>query len=195
VSIIGVRKIIPGLLCRCPGDSTLDREGSNIMAMSKHALAVLIDQVKEDQGWSDEDLAQRARRAGHQISKQQISLLRTTDPIRTIVPSTLRALADAMGKPLAVIVEAAIPSAGLPSGRPEDWSPETAIRADSELTEQSKRLLLSLLREARLGGEAGEHGRESAPMTTRHLRAAHEQSELSTPRRPKPKRKPKDEDE
>lgn len=119
------------------------------MAKKKHALAVLIENTKIDQGWSDEDLAVRARRAGQPISKQHIANLRTEDPMKTIVPSTLRAIAGALGVPLGRVVEAAIDAAGLdPVTAPTDWSVQYAIRTDPELTEQGKRMLLAVLEEA-----------------------------------------------
>jgi hypothetical protein len=118
--------------------------------MKPHALAELIEQVKRERDLSDEDLAVRARRAGHQISKQHISAIRHSDPLKSLVPSTLRALADALGKPLHQVVEAALPAAGLPTtSRPVDWSIEAAIAADHELPAAAKRMLLAMLATAR----------------------------------------------
>lgn len=114
-----------------------------------HALALLIDEVKAAQDLSDEDIARIATRGGFAISKQHIAHLRKQDPLKSIVPDTMRALAVGMGVPLARVVAAALPSAGLPSGLPEDWSVEAAIDHDPELTVQSKRMLHTLLASAR----------------------------------------------
>lgn len=119
------------------------------MPVSRHPLAQLIDAVKRDAGMSDEDIAATARRAGHKISKQRIANLREQDPLTTIVPKTLRALADGMHVPLGKVVEAALPSAGLPTGRPTDWTIEAAIDADPQLPLPAKRILLQLVETAR----------------------------------------------
>lgn len=120
------------------------------MAVTRaHPLAQLVDTVKADRGLSDEDIARHARRAGHQISKQHIANLRATDPLKSLVPSTLRALAAGLELPLARIVEAALPSAGLPTGPPSDWSIEAAVQADPELPLPAKRMLLQMCTAAR----------------------------------------------
>lgn len=116
----------------------------------KHALATLIEEVKAEQGWSDRDLAQRARIAGYPMSHQRINQIYTDNPIKTIVPNNLRALAAALELPLPRIVQAAITAAGLPPiGPPADWSPETAVKLDPELSSQAKRMLLGLIDSAR----------------------------------------------
>lgn len=120
----------------------------------KHALAELIDEVKLDQSVSDEDIARHARRAGHKISKQHIANLRVTDPLKSLVPQTLRALAAGLEQPLPRIVEAALKAAGLPAGPPSDWSIEAAINADPELPLPAKRMLLVQVAAARDGGAA-----------------------------------------
>jgi hypothetical protein len=134
------------------------------MVMHRHALAALIDQVKREQEWSDEDIAMRARRRGHQISKQHISAIRATDPLKSLVPSTLRALADGLGVPLGQVVEAALPSAGLPPiALPVDWTVEAAIAADVGLPDAAKRMLLTMLESAR--SEPARRDGHRAPVT------------------------------
>lgn len=141
------------------------------MGMTRgHDLAKLIDQVKDDQGWSDEDLARNARSRGRKMSKQHIANLRTQNPLKTLVPGTLYALADALGLPPERVIEAALPSAGLPlPSAPADWSVETAIRVDSTLTGQSKRMLLTLLETAHSTDTATA---EAPPPVVRPIRRA-----------------------
>lgn len=121
--------------------------------MRPHDLARLIDEVKAGQDLSDEDIARTARRAGHQLSKQHVANLRAQDPLKSLVPKTLRALAAGLQLPLTRVVEASLHAAGLPSGAPEDWSVEAAITADAQLPSAAKRMLLRMVAEAR----ADEH--------------------------------------
>jgi hypothetical protein len=120
-----------------------------MIRVNRHQLAMLIDEVKTDHGWSDADVARHARRAGHPISKQHVANLRAQDPLKSLVPATLRALAAGLELPLPRIVEAALSAAGLPSGPPADWSIEAAIQADPELPVAAKRLLLQSVAVAR----------------------------------------------
>lgn len=116
-------------------------------------LGALIERVKAERGDSDEDIARRARRKGSKISKQNVALMRQADPLRTLVPGSLRALADGLEVPLARVVEAALGSAGLPMpAPPADWAPETAIQLDPDLPAAAKRMLLHQLSVARQGG-------------------------------------------
>jgi hypothetical protein len=134
---------------------------------NRHELAQLIDEVKQGKQWSDEDLARHARRAGHAISKQHIANLRAQDPLKSLVPSTLRALAAGLEVPVPRVVQAAIAAAGLPSiGPPVDWSIEAAIDADTELPVAAKRLLKQAVAVAR-----GTDSNGATPLTRRRSRA------------------------
>lgn len=117
------------------------------MSTASNALARLIDRTKEANEWSDMDLVNRARRAGHQMSKSTISDVRTAG-VATVVPDKVRALADALDVPVADVVRASLEAAGLPAGEPS-LSPEQAIRRDVTLPIQTKRALLALLKDAR----------------------------------------------
>jgi transcriptional regulator with XRE-family HTH domain len=121
------------------------------MAMTKRtALAALIEETREAKGESLEDVAQRARMRGHTMSKQALSKIVGTAPLKTVVPRSLRAIADGLEVPLAQVVEAALPSAGLPlPSAPADWSIESAIQADPELPLPAKRMLLTVVGSAR----------------------------------------------
>lgn len=124
-------------------------------------LGALIERVKAERGESEEDFARRARsirstitRRPHQISKQKVNNLKY--PLTTLVPEKLLALADGMQVPLARVVEAALPAAGLPLPTlPDDWSPEAAIESDPELPDAAKRMLLNQLIAARAGEPVG----------------------------------------
>lgn len=120
------------------------------MTTAGNPLAQLIDTVKEANGWSDPMIVARARHAGHQISKSLVSTIRR-EGMATLVPGTIRALADGLGVPVVRVLRAALESAGLPVGD-ESVAPETAVRNDLTLSDETKRVLLAMLREARIAG-------------------------------------------
>ena len=128
----------------------------------QHDLAQLIDEVKAATGWSDEDIAHRARQRRLPISKQHIANLRAQNPLKSLVPSTLEAVAAGLEVPLRRVVEAALSAAGLPTGPPQDWSIEAAIEADPDLPVAAKRLLLQSVAVARGDG----HGRSRVGVPT-----------------------------
>lgn len=131
---------------------------------SRTPLGALIEEVRHSparvgangQPESYQHLADRATSRGHPISKQHMQAI-ATGPMTTLVPGTLQALSVALDVPLARIVELAIPSAQLPMPvRPEDWSVESAVRADDELPEAAKRMLLAQLAAARAEQPPGD---------------------------------------
>jgi hypothetical protein len=116
--------------------------------MTRHALAALIDTVKEEQQISDEQICVRARRGGHKLSKQRIAQIRAQDPLKSIVPGTIRALAAGLGLPVGRVLEAALQASGF-ADYASDWSVEAAIETDPELPVAARRMLLAMVREAR----------------------------------------------
>lgn len=112
-------------------------------------LAGLIDAVKLANGWSDEDIAARARAAGHAISKQNVSRTRT-EPVLQVSSKFMRGLAAGLGVALVDVVRAALVSAGLPDAIGESVSAEWAIRHDPDVPAHLRRVLLTLLADAKL---------------------------------------------
>lgn len=111
-------------------------------------LEQLIDAVKRANDWSDEDIAERARRAGHQASKQNIARARTERPLRRISSDFMRALADGLGVALVDVVRAALVSAELPDAVGEGVSAEWAIQHDPTVPAHLRRVMLTLLADA-----------------------------------------------
>jgi len=121
---------------------------------SAHALAALIEQRKESNGWSNNDIGQRAARAGHQLSGKNVWRL-TTQPVITLKAETMRALASGLDLPVMEVVQAALLSMGfkVTEGRA---TPEEAVAADPALSSEAKRMLLAQLEALRTGGEKPE---------------------------------------
>lgn len=114
---------------------------------TSNPLARLIDETREANGWSDYDIARRAKAAGHQMSKSTISDIRTKG-VATIVPDKVRALARGLDLPVSEILRAMLETAGLPVG-PASSSPEQAVRADPQMPAVVKSQLLAMIREVR----------------------------------------------
>lgn len=116
-----------------------------------HALGRLIEGIKDANGWSYEDLAKRAERAGHSISRQNIQRI-VSEPVRTISTKQLHALADATGTRADTIAIAALRSAGIPiADEPE--SLERALQDDAGLPEHIKDAILGLIAPYRRGAD------------------------------------------
>lgn len=112
----------------------------------RHQLAALIQSVEDANGWSDPDVAERARHRGHTISKSNISRLRL-EPVRSIKGDAVKALAAGLGISPLDIADAALASMGIHRSTAADNDVETAIRRDPLLADSQRRMLLALLRE------------------------------------------------
>lgn len=116
----------------------------HLVAMKpKHAVAALLDQVKEANGWSDEDIAAQARRHGHALAKSTVSELRN-NPIVGLKASMIRALAAGMQLDDATVAVAFLTAMGI---RMKDraGTVEDAIRADPSLSDRERHQVLALL--------------------------------------------------
>lgn len=151
------------------------------MSDANSALARLINDVKEANGWSDYDLARRAERAGHQISKSKIADMRTAG-VTTIVPDRIRALAAALDLPVTEVLRAALETVSLPAG-PGSGSVEQAIQRDPALSALAKRQLLAMLKEARRPPAETQHAGMSG---TADPPATQEELDLAANRRRRP---------
>lgn len=107
-------------------------------------LASLITEVKELNDWTDEDIAQRAKRAGHHLTAPNVSRM-VRDPFRSMKPEPIIALAAGLGLPVETVVHAALVSLGIRISDPGQITLERAIRTDVGLSQQQRRSLLALL--------------------------------------------------
>lgn len=94
-----------------------------------------------------------AARAPGRLTKSDVSDF-VNNQNAFIRPEKLIALADALGKPLAVIVDAALATMGLDAGRTR--TVEQAIEADEQLPELAKRQLLQLVERYRQDAVAND---------------------------------------
>ena len=118
------------------------------MNKERNPLGDLIDKIREEQTWSDYDLARMAIHAGHQhLTKSNISRIRNT-PVRTLMPNQVRALADVLGVSPREIIRVTLDTLGLPSW---DAAPtaEVAIQDDRTIAPETKRVMLAMLKAAR----------------------------------------------
>lgn len=147
--------------------------GSINAVNSKHTLGALISSIQEANGWSDQEVADRAARLGHALSKSNVGRVRN-EPVVSIKAGLIQGLAAGLDIPVRQVVQAALQSMDLPGLRDyESSSPEDAIRRDPTLSDRDRRLLLSQLEVLRLDNSsptravqrAGEdRGQRSAPM-------------------------------
>lgn len=114
----------------------------------RHQLAALIQAVEDANGWSDPEVAERARKRGYTISKSNILRLRL-EPVRSIKGDAIKALAAGLGISPLDIADAALASMGIHRTNAADNDVETAIRRDPLLADAQRRMLLALLREMR----------------------------------------------
>ncbi len=112
-----------------------------------NALAKLLDETRNATGMSDPDVARRAQKAGHTLTKSNLSRIRLT-PIKQIVPDLIYAMAAGLSLPPHTVLRAALETVGLPAGE-ASTSPESATRADLGLSDGTKRAILAILRDAR----------------------------------------------
>lgn len=130
----------------------------------RHQLAALIQSVEDANGWSDPDVAERARHRGHTISKSNISRLRL-DPVRSIKGDSIRALAAGLGISPLDIADAALASMGIQRANSAGDDVEAAIRRDPVLAESQRRMLLALLREMKVSDDE-DTSTQGTPSTT-----------------------------
>jgi len=115
-----------------------------------HPLAELIDETRRVNGWSDQDIADRANRLGYKLSKSNISRIRNSEIIALNI-GFVKAIAAAMGLPPAMVARAALASAGIIIGV-DEWTIEEAIKRDITLSLESKQTLLLMVQSMRIAG-------------------------------------------
>lgn len=128
----------------------------------RHALANLIDQVESTNRWSDTDVVKRAGQRGHKLSKQTISRLRTENPLVSIKGASILGLADGLGVTPGQVAMAALSAMRVPVAESANLDAEVAIRRDVSLSEESRAMLLALIRQTR-SGDHSENTRTQNP--------------------------------
>jgi len=93
-----------------------------------HAVAALIDAVKKANAWSDTDIVDNASKRGYPMSKSHISALRT-QPLKSLVPKTARALAAGLNVSVRQVVVACLKAMDLPVDD-QPMSVEAALRKE-----------------------------------------------------------------
>ncbi|MCZ1070780.1 hypothetical protein [Rhodococcus sp. A5(2022)] len=131
---------------------------------AKHPLGALIDQAKQANGWSDVDVANRAKSRGHTLSKSNVARIRN-EPVTTLVGKQLLALADGLGVPVQQVAAAGLESMGIPGYIASATDAEQAVRLDPTLPEHVRRTLVTIIRNERDRhlGDPHESGIEEVP--------------------------------
>lgn len=111
--------------------------------MQVSPLGVLIDQARARSGWSDEDVARKARALGHKLSKTEVSNYRR-DGMPTLVPDKIVALADGLEIPAWRVVEAALQGHGIRLPLDQKTT-EDAIRGDIRIPSDERGFMLTML--------------------------------------------------
>lgn len=116
-----------------------DQRGESQHTVVMHMLARLIEDVRAAQGWNQSEVA---RRAG--LSRSRVAQL-INEPVKA-VPNrdTIESLARALGVPPWVVMDAVLEAVGLPT-RPTRIGIEEAVRADSDLSSEAKRAVLTFV--------------------------------------------------
>lgn len=121
------------------------------MEEPRHELAALIDRVRDANGWSDTDIANRAKAAGHKLGKSNLSRIRNSDVV-SITASAIRGLAAGLGVPEPEVARAALASMGIHLPHVGEIDLDTAVKLDPDLSVRDKTMVLDLLKNMREPG-------------------------------------------
>lgn len=120
-----------------------------------HELAALIDKTRQVNGWSDQDIVNRATSAGHKLSKANISRVRNS-PVVAVNIGFVNAMSAGMGVPAEMITRAALAAAGIIMDA-DNITVEDAISRDMTLSLDNKQTLHMMVRAMR---ETSNNGTE-----------------------------------
>lgn len=115
---------------------------------AKHPLGALIEQAKKANGWSDIDVANRAKARGHELSKSNVARIRN-DEVTTLVGKQLHALSAGLGIPVQQLAAAGLESMGIPGYIASATDAEQAVRLDPSLPDHVRRTLITIIRNER----------------------------------------------
>lgn len=110
-------------------------------------LRELFDSVTSANGWSLRDVAQRIQDRKYELSRSRISQILNAAPLESITRDKIMALAVGLGIAPDRIAVAAFQSMGYRLGG-DEITPAEAIQRDVNLSEDTRRALLSILRAA-----------------------------------------------
>lgn len=125
---------------------------------AKHPLGALIEQAKQANGWSDIDVANRAKARGHVLSKSNVARIRN-DEVTSLVGKQLHALAAGLGVPVQQLAAAGLESMGIPGYVASATDAEQAVRLDPALPDHVRRTLITIIRNERDRHLGDQHGR------------------------------------
>lgn len=131
-----------------PRWTSLAREAELITVNAKHPLGALIEQAKKANGWSDIDVANRAKARGHELSKSNVARIRN-DEVTTLVGKQLHALSAGLGIPVQQLAAAGLESMGIPGYIASATDAEQAVRLDPSLPDHVRRTLITIIRNER----------------------------------------------
>ncbi|MCK8674141.1 hypothetical protein M1M07_23895 [Rhodococcus sp. HM1] len=133
------------------------REAELITVNAKHPLGALIEQAKKANGWSDIDVANRAKARGHVLSKSNVARIRN-DEVTTLVGKQLHALSAGLGVSVQQLAAAGLESMGIPGYIASATDAEQAVRMDPSLPEHVRRTLITIIRNERDRSLGDDHG-------------------------------------
>lgn len=109
-----------------------------------HELAALIERTAEANGWTQAQIAKRATDHGHTLTVQNLSRIKH-EPVKTLVPKTIEALAIGLQLPEPVVAAAALQSMGISVSATPPADATEAVRRDPRLSVRDKRIALTVL--------------------------------------------------
>lgn len=115
-----------------------------------NALRDLIEDTMARNGWTQPDVVRRARAAGHQLSEQNMSRIKS-GPVVNLVAKQVRALAAGLGLPVSVVIDANLQAMGFDVKSPASVDVAEAVMRDPNLAARDRRLLLAVVRELAVG--------------------------------------------
>jgi hypothetical protein len=111
-------------------------------------LAALIDGIRARNQWTDRQVVQNAKSAGHQLTTSDVSLYRISG-MKNLVPTKVVALAAGLRTPPYRVAVAVLADLGIEVPL-EARTPEAAIQHDTTLSAKAKDWLLSILERERV---------------------------------------------
>lgn len=127
-----------------------------------HELAALIERTAKANDWTQAQVAKRATDHGHTLTVQNLSRIKH-EPVRTLVPKTIEALASGLQLPQSVVAMAALRSMGIDVSANPPADATEAVKTDPRLTVRDRRIALAVLSEMLASqGEGGEHVRSAS---------------------------------
>lgn len=136
-----------------------------------HELAALIERTAEANGWTQAQIAKRATDHGHTLTVQNLSRIKH-EPVKTLVPKTIEALASGLQLPQSVVALAALESMGISVSATPPADATEAVKMDPRLGNRDRRIALAVLSELLAERKDQDNG-GSAPKTQAPVSGVH----------------------